>query len=73
LGELFNQNPESFYLFESLGGMQAEMSTLGCQLYPDAKISLLKRYYDCDAPKFVNKVAEGYQARDQEFSKIPYK
>lgn len=71
LGELFNQNPESFYLFESLGGMQAEMSTLGCQLYPDAKISLLKRYYDCDAPKFVNKVAEGYQDNYRFYKTLP--
>ncbi|CAG5094137.1 Oidioi.mRNA.OKI2018_I69.XSR.g13281.t1.cds [Oikopleura dioica] len=56
LGELFNQNPETFYLFEPLAGIQGEHSTLGCAKNPTKKLSLLNRYFDCDTPSFYQSV-----------------
>ena len=52
LGELFNRNPEVFYLFEPLAGVQGEHSTLACYKYPEAKIAHLKKYFTCNAPLY---------------------
>ena len=52
MGELFNRNPDVFYLFEPLAGIQGEHSTTGCHRYPENKITHLKRYYNCQSPLF---------------------
>lgn len=56
LGELFNENPDAFYLFEPLAGIQGEHSTLGCAKNPTKKLSLLRRYFECDTPSFYQSV-----------------
>ena len=53
VGELFNQNDDAFYLFEPLGALQTEHSTLGCENSPDKKIDHLVNYYNCQAPTFL--------------------
>jgi len=50
LGELFNRNPNAFYIFEPLASVQNEHSTLGCDEHFDEKSNILERYYNCDAP-----------------------
>lgn len=50
LGELFNRNPNAFYIFEPLASVQNEHSTLGCDEHFEDKSNILERYYNCDAP-----------------------
>jgi len=50
LGELFNRNPNAFYIFEPLASVQNEHSTLGCDEHYEEKSNILERYYNCDAP-----------------------
>ena len=54
LGELFNRNPNVFYLFEPLAGLQGEHSTTGCHKYPERKIEHLLKYYNCESPLYYN-------------------
>lgn len=52
IGELFNKNPNAFYLFEPLGAVQEKQSTLGCHMNTYNKICLLNRQYNCDIPEY---------------------
>lgn len=52
LGEIFNQNPNAFYLFEPLAAVQETHSTDGCADLMEEKVDLLDRWFTCNAPHF---------------------
>ena len=56
ISELFNQNPDAFYLFEPLGAVQSIEPTLGCHSKSKEKLCLLKRLYSCDNPKYIHRL-----------------
>lgn len=70
LGELFNRNPDVFYLFEPLAGVQGEHSTIGCHRYPEAKINHLRKYFDCDAPLYYDRYRYRMKNKGKKPSKV---